>query len=60
MPSGEAARSWLAAEGHRLNHFFETQLGIATADGGEWIAPPPTLLGDEQWKALEKAFLAGR
>jgi glycine cleavage system H protein len=60
MPSGDAARSWLAAEGLRLNRFFETQLGIATADGGEWIAPPPTLLGDEQWKALEKAFLAGR
>ncbi|HEU4382892.1 MAG TPA: glycine cleavage system protein H [Anaeromyxobacteraceae bacterium] len=57
LPSGDAARSWLAAEGHRLTDFFEHQLGIAAADGGELVAPPPSLLGEAQWEALMRAFL---
>jgi len=57
LPTGEAARSWLRGESQRLARFYEHQLGFAAADGGELLAPPPTLLGETQWKALTKAFL---
>ncbi len=57
LPAGEAARNWLRAEGDRLSSFFETQLGIAAADGGELIGSPDTLLSDAQWKALSRSFL---
>jgi glycine cleavage system H lipoate-binding protein len=57
LPVGEAARSWLRAEGDRLSAFFETQLGMAAADGGELIGSPDTLLTDAQWKALSRSFL---
>lgn len=57
LPSGKAARGWLAAESQRLARFYESQLGFAAADGGEPLAPPPSLLGETQWKALTRAFL---
>lgn len=57
LPAGESARNWLRAEGDRLSRFFEAQLGMAAADGGELIGSPDTLLNDAQWKALEKSFL---
>ncbi len=57
LPSGEPARRWLGAESARLGLFLEQELGMAAADGGEWIAPPPSLLDPEQWKALTRAFL---
>jgi glycine cleavage system H lipoate-binding protein len=57
LPVGEVARNWLRAEGERLSSFFETQLGIAAADGGELIGSPDTLLTDAQWKALSRTFL---
>lgn len=57
LPAGEKARAWLRAEGDRLTAFFETQLGIAAADGGELIGSPDTLLSDAQWKALSRSFL---
>lgn len=57
LPTGEAARGWLRAESERLARFYEHQLGFAAADGGELTAPPPSLLGESQWKALTKAFL---
>lgn len=57
LPIDEVARTWLASEGTRLARFFEQQFGIAAADGGEWMAPPPSMLGPEQWKALTRAFL---
>ncbi len=57
LPAGEAARGWLAAESRRLTRFYEHQLGFAAADGGELLAPPQSLLGETQWKALTKAFL---
>jgi glycine cleavage system H protein len=57
LPAGEAARSWLRAEGDRLSAFFETQLGMAAADGGELIDSPDVLLTDAQWKALSRSFL---
>jgi hypothetical protein len=57
LPAGEKARSWLRAEGERLERFYETQLGLAAADGGELVASPDTLLSDAQWKALTRSFL---
>jgi glycine cleavage system H lipoate-binding protein len=57
LPGGEAARAWLQAEGERLSRFFEQNLGYAAADGGELVGPPPSLLGEPEWKALTKAFL---
>jgi glycine cleavage system H protein len=59
LPSGEKARRWLAGEDARLTDFFEQQLGIAAADGGELIVPPHTLLTPEQWQAARAAFLQG-
>lgn len=58
LPRGEAARTWLGNEGNRLSRFFEDQLGVAAADGGEFIAPPPTMLSDDQWSRLTREFLA--
>ena len=57
LPGGEAARAWLRSEGERLSRFYEQSLGYAAADGGELVGPPPTLLGDAEWKALTRAFL---
>jgi glycine cleavage system H lipoate-binding protein len=57
LPAGERARSWLRAEGERLERFYETQLGLAAADGGELIGSPDTLLNDAQWRALARSFL---
>jgi glycine cleavage system H lipoate-binding protein len=57
LPTGEAARSWLRAEGDRLARFYEHQLGYAAADGGTLLGPPSSMLGEEQWKALTRAFL---
>ncbi len=57
LPLGERARSWLRAEGERLERFYEAQLGLAAADGGELIASPDTLLDDKQWTALARSFL---
>lgn len=57
LPAGERARNWLRAEGERLNRFYELQLGMAAADGGELVGPPDTLLNDAQWKALSRSFL---
>jgi glycine cleavage system H protein len=57
LPAGERARNWLRAEGERLNRFYEVQLGMAAADGGELVGPPDTLLNDAQWKALSRSFL---
>lgn len=58
LPTGEAARGWLRAEGQRLTRFYEQQLGFAATDGGELLGPPPALLGETQWKALTRAFLS--
>lgn len=57
LPFGEQARGWLRAEGERLTRFYEEQLGMAAADGGELIASPDTLLSDSQWKLLTHDFL---
>jgi glycine cleavage system H lipoate-binding protein len=57
LPSGQTARGWLRAEAERLARFYEHQLGYAAADGGTLIGPPSSMLGEEQWRALTRAFL---
>ncbi|HSK08415.1 MAG TPA: glycine cleavage system protein H [Vicinamibacterales bacterium] len=60
MPSGEASRKWFSAEAGRFSRFIEGQLGLAAADGGELVAPGPSLLSDEQWHELIATFLQGK
>lgn len=57
-PTGDQARTWLRREDHRLNAFLETELGIAAADGGEWIVAPTTMMSDAQFEALQREFLS--
>ena len=58
MPYGEPSRQWFATESHRFSQFIEHQLGLAVADGGELVAPGPSLLSEEQWAEMARAFLA--
>jgi glycine cleavage system H protein len=58
LPTGEAGLAWMRREDHRLNAFLEAELGIAAADGGEWIVPPTTLMSDAQIEALRREFLS--
>jgi len=58
LPTGRTAKDWLSSEEHRLSRFYETHLGFAAADGGDFVAHPPALLTDEQWQALTDEFLA--
>ena len=58
LPKGDAARKWLQDEESRLNRRLELQLGVAAADGGEFVAPPHTFLSKDEWQTLTRAFLA--
>jgi glycine cleavage system H lipoate-binding protein len=57
LRSGEEARRWLGAEGHRLYQWLEGRLGIAAADGGEIVDPVASYLAPADWKALTESFL---
>lgn len=57
LRSGELAISWLGDEDVRFASFLEHQLGVAAADGGEFIVPAPSLLQPDQWQALTREFL---
>lgn len=59
MPSGEGAREWFSGEASRFSQFIEHRLGLAAADGGELVAPGPSLLTDDQWHELVGTFLNG-
>jgi glycine cleavage system H lipoate-binding protein len=56
-PVNDAAKVWLAREDTRLTRFFEQELGIAAADGGELVLPPHKLLTAPQWAAVRAGFL---
>jgi glycine cleavage system H protein len=60
LPTGASARNWLRDEEHRLSRFFEARLGVAAADGGEYVTHPPELLEEEQWRELTREFLQNR
>ena len=57
LPRGDEARTWFGAEALRFSRFIEHELGMAAADGGELVAPGPTLLDDPQWKSMTRSFL---
>ncbi len=57
FPTGEEARAWFHAEEARLAHLLEGELGLAAADGGELVLPPPALLSEEQWHRAVSSFL---
>jgi hypothetical protein len=58
LPTGDAACKWLRDEESRLTRRLEMQLGVAAADGGEFVAPPHTFLSRDEWHSLARAFLA--
>jgi glycine cleavage system H protein len=57
LPFGDESRAWFSREAVRLSQFFEHQLGMAAADGGELIAPGPSLLTESQWEEMTEGFL---
>ena len=57
FPFGDVARKWLASEDVRLANFFERQLGVAAADGGELLLPPQQMLTPDQWETIRASFL---
>lgn len=58
FPTGPKARAWFHTEETRLAHFLEGELGLAAADGGELVLPPPALLSEDQWHRAVSSFLA--
>ena len=40
----------------RLSRFFDAQLHVAAADGGEFVTPPSALLSDHQWRESDAWF----
>ncbi len=59
LPAGADAERWMGAESIRFGRFLEERLGMAAADGGELVAPAPWLIGEDGYRALAAAFLAG-
>jgi glycine cleavage system H lipoate-binding protein len=57
LPYGQDSRSWFSREAIRLSQFFEHQLGMAAADGGERVAPAPSRLTESQWAEMTESFL---
>lgn len=57
LPYGEPSRAWFSGEALRFSQFIEHQLGLAAADGGELVAPGPSLLSEEQWDEMNRSFL---
>jgi glycine cleavage system H lipoate-binding protein len=57
LPYGNDSRPWFSREAIRLSQFLEHQLGMAAADGGELVAPGPSLLTEAQWEEMTKSFL---
>lgn len=58
FPYGEPSRAWFSGEAARFSQFIEHQLGLAAADGGELVAPGPSLLSEAQWEEMTRDFLA--
>lgn len=57
LPAEVHAEAWLSAERRRLGRLVEEELGLAAADGGQLVAPAPSLLGEEGWRRVVSAFL---
>jgi glycine cleavage system H protein len=57
LPTGDESRAWFSRDAIRLALFFEHALGMAAADGGELVAPAPSLLTESQWNEMAGDFL---
>ncbi len=57
FPSGSSARRWFRSEEDRLRVTLEHELGLATADGGQLVEHPATLLSKERWEDVVTSFL---
>ncbi len=57
LPTDLWADAWLLSEKRRLVRFVEDELGVAAADGGDFVAPAPALLGEDGWEKVVAAFL---
>jgi glycine cleavage system H protein len=57
LPYGDDSKQWFSKEAGRFSTFLEHQLGMAAADGGELIAPGPSLLTEGQWVEMTHTFL---
>jgi glycine cleavage system H lipoate-binding protein len=57
FPREDQAEQWFGAEQRRLSRFLEGELGLAAADGGDLVAPAPSLLGEAGWKRVLAEFL---
>jgi glycine cleavage system H lipoate-binding protein len=57
---GEPAREFLTQESKRLTRFFEQELQLHAADGGEFVAPGASFLDALQWRTLTQSFLKTR
>jgi glycine cleavage system H protein len=57
LPYGSESKPWFSREAIRLSQFLEHQLGMAAADGGELVAPGPSLLTESQWEEMTQSFL---
>jgi glycine cleavage system H protein len=57
LPTAEHARAWLDAEDHKLTIYLERALGVAHADGGEFVRLPQQALTASQWKTLRDQFI---
>jgi glycine cleavage system H protein len=57
LPYGHDSKAWFSKEAVKLSQFFEHQLGMAAADGGELVAPGPSLLTESQWNEMTATFL---
>ena len=54
---GPDSKGWLHDENVRLNHFLESRLGIAAADGGTLTSTPAALLPADAWAEAAERFL---
>jgi glycine cleavage system H protein len=57
FPTGSSARAWFRTEEDRLRLTLEHELGLATADGGQLVEHPATLLSKNRWEHVVTSFL---
>lgn len=57
LPKGSKAEQWFRSELERLTRFAEQELGVAAADGGEFLLASAQAIPDAKWDALLQQFL---
>jgi glycine cleavage system H protein len=57
LPKGASAEAWFRGELDRLMTFAEGELGVAAADGGEFLLATAHAIPEAKWDALLERFL---